>query len=65
MKDQRLIKQAIEENYNDVNLAELDKSIEQENKQKVLVRMIDKGPAPCKVKVTEKSQEICASLVLK
>lgn len=27
--------------------------------------MVDKGPAPCKVKVTKKSREICAKSLLK
>ena len=60
-----LIKRRIEENYNDVNLADLDKSIEQENVKHTSYRLVDKGSAHCKVKITKKSQEICARTILK
>ena len=62
---ERLIKRRIEENYNDVNLADLDKSIEQGNVKHTSYRLVDKGSAPCKVKISKKSQELCAKVVLK
>ena len=64
-QDERFIKQRIEKNYNDANLMDLDKNIQKGTQQQVLYRMVNVGPAPCKVKVSEKSQEICAKIILK
>ena len=64
-QDERLIKQRIEENYNDVNLMSLDKSIQQGAHQQISYRLVDKGPAPCKVKASKKSQEKLAKVILK
>jgi len=55
-QDERLIKQRIQENYDNVNLAELDKHIESKPKQQASYRLIDKGPAPSEVKISKKSQ---------
>lgn len=64
-QNERLIKQRIEENYNDVNLAELDKHIEGEPKQQTSYRLVDRGPAPCKVKVSKESQQNLSKVILK
>jgi len=60
-----LIKRRIEENYNDANLELLDKHIEQGNLKYTSYRLVDRSSAPCKVKITKKSQEICARTILK
>ena len=64
-QDERLIKQRIEENYNDANLQDLQKWIDEGNCPKVSYRLVDKGPAPCKVKVSKKSQQNLAKVILK
>lgn len=64
-QNERLIKQRIEENYNDVNLEELDKHIESKPKQQTPYSLINKGTAPCKVKVSKKSQQNLAKVILK
>ena len=64
-KDERLIKQRIEENYNDANLQDLQKWIDEVKPQQTSYRLIDKGPAPCKVKVSKKSQRNLAKVILK
>jgi len=42
-QEERLIKQRIDENYNDVNLAELDKHIKGKPKQQTSYRLVDIG----------------------
>ena len=34
-------------------------------KEGKVYRMVNKGPAPCEVKISEKSREICAKSLLK
>ena len=64
-QNERLIKQIIEENYDDVNLEQFDKHIESKPKQQTSYRLVDIGPAPCKVKVSKKSQQNLAKVILK
>ena len=53
-------------NYNEDNIADLRNSegLSSVKEGKAFV-MRNKGPAPCKVKVTKKSREICAKSLLK
>ena len=53
-------------NYNEDNIADLrnSESLSSVKACKAYV-MRNKGPAPCKVKVTKKSREICAKSLLK
>ncbi len=53
-------------NYNEDNIADLRNSegLSSVKEGKAYV-MRNKGPAPCKVKVTKKSREICAKSLLK
>ena len=55
--------QKINENYNDINLEELDKNIYKKQPSKSL-RMIDKHTGPTEVKVTDKSMKKLAKVVL-
>ncbi|MBQ7880913.1 MAG: hypothetical protein IJ358_03640 [Clostridia bacterium] len=64
-QDERLIKQRIEENYNDANLEDLQKWIDEGDHQQTSYMLVDKGPASCKVKVSKKGQENLAKVILK
>ena len=64
-KDERLIKQRIQENYNDANLQDLQKWIDEGTNQQTSYRLVDKGPAPCKVKVSKKSRRNVVKVILK
>lgn len=64
-QDKRLIKQRSEESYNDENLQDLQKWINEGKFQQSSYRLIDKGSEPCKVKVSKKSMAICAKTLLK
>jgi len=64
-QNERLIKQRIEENYNDANLKDLQKWIDEGTHQQTSYRLVDKGPAPCKVKVSKKSRQNLAKVILK
>ena len=55
--------QKINENYNEINLEELDKNIYKKQPSKSL-RMIDKHTGPTEVKVTDKSMKKLAKVVL-
>ena len=55
--------QKLNENYNDINLEELDKNVEKKQSTKSL-RMIEKHTGPTEVKVTNKSMKKLAKVVL-
>ena len=55
--------QKLNENYNDINLEELDKNIEKKQSTKSL-RMTEKHTGPTEVKVTDKSMKKLAKVVL-
>ena len=50
-----------EENIKNIRKSENLSSV----KDGKVYRMINKGPAPCEVKISEKSREICAKSLLK
>ena len=57
----------LRENYNDENLKDIEKHIEEESKKpaKPVYVMVQKHTGPTKVEVSEKSREICAKVILK
>lgn len=66
MKKKTLIQQ-LNANYNEANLEDLKKHIEEESKKpaKPVYRMVVEHKGPTKVTVTEKSRKICAEIILK
>lgn len=63
----RLNEKKLTENYNEENLEDLTKHIEEESKKpaKPIYRMVEKHTGPIKVIVTEASRKKCAEIILK
>ena len=57
----------LRENYNDENLKDVEKHIEEQSKKPTgpVYIMVQKHTGPTEVKVSEKSREICAKVILK
>ena len=66
MKKKTLIQQ-MNENYNDANLEDVEKHIEEESKKpaKPVYRMVVEHKGPTKVTVTDKSMKSLAKTLLK